>query len=274
MVSASVLILEYLCPIAGGITANFMWTAAIRDTYKAVHTTGTLGDLNPLPWAFMFGNCFGWILYSVLLRNFFVYFANIFGLFTSIWLNLQAVKLRFNEHVIREIKESAELVDKGGEEQRSGRGNNTTWDQIIEKRKPTNFSANHEKAVILMVLSWTTVTSIIVFSKSLSKDVKQLIVGLTVNANLVFFYGAPLSTIWSVFRTGSSSSIHLPTMVTNTLNGVFWCAYGFAVMDLFILIPNGLGALLGFVQLCLRLAFPQVSAIKRDAELATPEGSV
>jgi solute carrier family 50 (sugar transporter) len=78
-----------------------------------------------------------------------------------------------------------------------------------------------------------------------------------VNLNLVFFYGSPLSTIFQVVRTRSSSSIHVPTMVTNTANGIFWCAFGVAVMDFFIAVPNGLGAVLGGLQCALCVLFPR-----------------
>jgi solute carrier family 50 protein (sugar transporter) len=38
---------------------------------------------------------------------------------------------------------------------------------------------------------------------------------------------------------------------------VFWCAYGIAVFDMFIAVPNGLGALLGVIQMFLCLVFPR-----------------
>ena len=45
-------------------------------------------------------------------------------------------------------------------------------------------------------------------------------------------------------------------MVLNTICAVFWTAFGFGVMDWFIIVPNGLGAILGFVQMMLRLVVP------------------
>ena len=90
---------------------------------------------------------------------------------------------------------------------------------------------------------------------------------IIVNLNLVFFYGAPLSTIYQVLKTRSCASIHVPTMLTNTANGAFWFAYGVAVWDLFIVIPNGLGALLGVVQFVLRIVFPN-----REEECESSDG--
>mmetsp|Transcript_789 Transcript_789/g.1110 ORF Transcript_789/g.1110 Transcript_789/m.1110 type:complete len:122 (+) Transcript_789:758-1123(+) len=79
---------------------------------------------------------------------------------------------------------------------------------------------------------------------------------MIVNVNLCFFYGAPLSTIHQVLKTKDSSSIHRWTMLMNTANACFWTAFGFGIMDWFITVPNGLGAILGFIQMFLRLVVP------------------
>jgi hypothetical protein len=86
-----------------------------------------------------------------------------------------------------------------------------------------------------------------------------MVVGIIVNLNLAFFYAAPLFTIFRVLKTRNSVSIHIRTMVTNTLNGSFWTAYGLAVQDPFIWVPNGLGAILGVIQFCLCVLFPRRS---------------
>ena len=68
MISAGKIILEYVCPAMGTILANVMFSAPFRDVKKAVER-GHLGDLNPTPWAFMLGNCCGWITYAILIQN-------------------------------------------------------------------------------------------------------------------------------------------------------------------------------------------------------------
>ena len=42
----------------------------------------------------------------------------------------------------------------------------------------------------------------------------------------------------------------------STANACFWTAFGFGVMDYIIMVPNGLGAILGFIQMFLRLVVP------------------
>jgi hypothetical protein len=47
-----------------------------------------------------------------------------------------------------------------------------------------------------------------------------------VNLNLIFFYGAPLQSIFQVIQTKQSNSIHLMTMYMSCLNCIFWTGYG------------------------------------------------
>ena len=46
-------------------------------------------------------------------------------------------------------------------------------------------------------------------------------------------------------------------MMMNTANGTFWAAYGIAIGDFFIIIPNSIGAMLGCVQIVLYILFPR-----------------
>jgi uncharacterized protein with PQ loop repeat len=66
-IDARTLILEYICPGIGVALATLMFLAPYKDVQKAIKA-GSLGELNPLPWVFMLGNCTGWILYSFLRR--------------------------------------------------------------------------------------------------------------------------------------------------------------------------------------------------------------
>jgi hypothetical protein len=145
---------------------------------------------------------------------------------------------------------------------------NVVW-QVTSQSQPA--PAPHERLVMGMVLLWTTVIAIIGLS-SLDATKVETMVGYVVNFNLVFFYGAPLSTIWTVLGRRDSSSIHIPTMTTNTLNGSFWTAYGIAVQDPFIYVPNGMGAVLGGVQAVLLLLFPRKSSGSGDVDEAAVVG--
>ena len=303
------IILEYFSPAMGVILANIMFFAPVKDLRKAVRNS-SIGDLNPTPWAFMLGNCFGWVVYGVLLQNYWIFFGNSQGFLISIYLNLGASKLLYQKHHYDEMKNSVvnflveedkriskrfssinsksmKLLmnedDMDQEEAIQSREDDkkdsivhdkdeidevaisskthTEWMKIFldvtSQRKPA--PTPHETLVMTISIIWFCIIAVICLITGITPRNRELIVASLVNFNLVFFYGAPLSTIMTVSKTRDSSSIHVPTMVTNTLNGFFWTCYGIAVFDLFIAIPNGIGALFGFAQMILCMIFPRRS---------------
>lgn len=273
--SVSTIILEYVCPGLGVVICQFMFSAPYQDLQRAIDR-GHIGDLNPTPWAFMLGNCFGWVVYSALKQNLFIFFANAPGFLLSVYLNLGAVKLLYQKHHSTEIRKSFVAFLQNDEEsikRFSQEWKNETveavpastakttpdWTTIVWNvtSQTTPAPAPHEKLVLGVVTIWTACMALLAFGQSFDSNTRELIVGSVVNLNLVFFYGAPLSTIYTVFAQGNSSSIHIRTMVTNTLNGSFWTAYGIAVLDPFIYVPNGLGAVLGLIQVVLIVLYPR-----------------
>lgn len=306
MLSPSVIILEYICPLFGMIVANIMFTAPVQSVRHAI-SIGTLGQLNPTPWAFMMGNCIGWVAYSYLINNLFLLLANAPGLILSVWLNMAAAKLQYSDRISHGMRSSfVQLLDRNRksfripEEHRAALGENDDHDDIDiaqentsvqqQQQRPTILNNNnddaytfanlrkmalditiqktsipapHEKVVVTIAAFYVTLISILYFLQ-LTIDQWKLIIGFIVNVNLLFFYGAPLSTIYTVFTTRDSSSIHRWTMVMNTANAVFWTAFGFGVLDWFIIVPNGLGAVLGVVQMVLRVVVPSSRGNEND----------
>ncbi|KAG2445268.1 hypothetical protein HYH02_008735 [Chlamydomonas schloesseri] len=80
--------------------------------------------------------------------------------------------------------------------------------------------------------------------------------GYTAVFILLCYYGAPLSTMAEVLRSRSSASLFWPTSAMNTVNGLLWVAYGTAVSDPFIAIPNAIGAAFGVIQIGLIQIYP------------------
>jgi solute carrier family 50 protein (sugar transporter) len=289
--SAATIVLEYVCPGLGVLIGSYMFSAPIRDLKKAVER-GHLGDLNPTPWALMLGNCCGWVTYGLLLPNLWIFFANAPALVLSVWLNMGAAKLQYQEFRAKEMKKSfavsLETSSRLGDSEnlsvpQTGDSNQETpqegktggpLQKLTEVTAPTTKQAPapQETIMLVMVLIWLTTISLISLA-DISQSTKELIVGCVVNVNLVFFYGAPLSTIRTVLQTRNSASIHLLTMATNTANGAFWGAYGLAVLDPFVYVPNGLGAALGVVQIFLVLTFPRIPLEQQIVAHGLDEGS-
>ena len=221
----------------------------------------------------MTGNCLGWVGYAVVTKDLFVLFSNAPGLILSVWLNMGAAKLQYQEmHQIYRDDGSHSLqlqIDGGGEEDHiiaqdidendgaSWRSRSTTRNgstTVIDKSLPLPSFTSHEKWVIYILIIWTVVLSAVCFIPMSGKNQADII-GLVVNINLVVFYGAPLSTILHVVSTRNSASIHRRTMIMSMLNSFFWLAYGIALMDVIIFLPNACGFILGVVQLLLCVIF-------------------
>lgn len=83
--------------------------------------------------------------------------------------------------------------------------------------------------------------------RQLQPHALRMLWGFTCNFVLLTYYAAPLSTLWTVLRSRSAASINPLLALANGLNGALWTAYGIAIADLFISVPNGVGLLLSMV---------------------------
>lgn len=228
--SWSTIILAYICPSVGAVLAGIMFAAPVQDLRDALKK-GSLGVLNPLTWAMMTGNCLGWVAYAYYTRDPFVLAANLPGLLISFWLNFGAIKLQYHDLMNASKQQGAQ-------------------------EETESFTMVPQETILLRILViWSFVLMWVGWWHPTLNS--PHIVGLVVNVNLVFFYGAPLHTIREVLQKKCSDSIHVPTMVLNWSNTSFWLAYGVARKDPIILIPNALGLLLGLMQGLLVLLFPR-----------------
>lgn len=83
-------------------------------------------------------------------------------------------------------------------------------------------------------------------------------IGVLVNINLLFFYGAPLQSIQTVMARKTSETIHRPMMRMNWVNTSFWVLYGYVARhDVVIYGPNALGLIFGIIQGVLCCIYPQ-----------------
>lgn len=117
--------------------------------------------------------------------------------------------------------------------------------------------APQERSLLRVLCAWAAV---IVWVGWFSSADPAVTVGIVVNANLIFFYGAPLQTVRTVISEGNCNSIHLPTMMMSCTNTSFWIAYGLVSHQFAIVVPNGIGLVLGILQALLCLLYPRVGA--------------
>ena len=290
MPSVRFIILQIFCPLMTTILTNLVYFSPIQDVRKAVKK-GNLGDLNPTPWAFMLGNSCGWMAYSILTQDLWLFFASAPGTVMNLWMNISAAKLlykvqpderketksvsiEYHEETSRTISlfssslrfgeedEEKQLEDDMNviEESNIEATINPTTGYDLRKPKPSLHlpPIDHETLVMTMVILWASVIGLVSFSADwLSFSIRQMIVGGLVNLILVFFYAAPLSTLALVIRTQSSASIHIWLMLANTANSTFYTAYGLAITDPYVWAPCAVGVVFGMIQMALCIVFPR-----------------
>ncbi|XP_078655973.1 sugar transporter SWEET1-like isoform X1 [Branchiostoma floridae x Branchiostoma belcheri] len=100
---------------------------------------------------------------------------------------------------------------------------------------------------------------VLIYVKFFSADdsVAAFHLGLIASGCAVLMYGAPLATMAEVLRTKCTETMTPALSVANFIVSSEWYIYGRLVGDLFIQVPNLLGALLGLVQLSLFVLYPR-----------------
>ncbi len=81
------------------------------------------------------------------------------------------------------------------------------------------------------------------------------IIGFLGNAVVFLLFASPLLTFSKVISTKDSSSINRPFACCQVLNCVTWFAYGLAISDVYIALPNFVGLVLGLAQIALILIY-------------------
>ncbi|XP_021748429.1 bidirectional sugar transporter SWEET6b-like isoform X1 [Chenopodium quinoa] len=80
---------------------------------------------------------------------------------------------------------------------------------------------------------------------------RSTFVGIFCDVFGIILYGAPLTVMYKVIKTKSVEFMPLTLSLAGLSNGVIWSAYAFIRFDPYILIGNGVGAILAVAQLIL-----------------------
>ncbi|EFJ47168.1 hypothetical protein VOLCADRAFT_121013 [Volvox carteri f. nagariensis] len=115
----------------------------------------------------------------------------------------------------------------------------------------------------------------------LAQTESQRMWGISAVAILMCYYFVPLSTMVSIVRTRNAASIYPPLAATAIANGSMWTIYGLAVKDINLWLPNMFGAVIGAVQLILRLVYgarsvgdaPAVTVADEEAFVVVHKGA-
>ncbi|KAH9684104.1 Bidirectional sugar transporter SWEET [Citrus sinensis] len=102
---------------------------------------------------------------------------------------------------------------------------------------------------ILAEVIFVGVIAIITFLAFHTHTSRSMFVGILCDIFNIIMYASPL-TIWhKVITTKSVEYMPFFLSLANFANGCIWTAYALIKLDIYILVSNGLGAILGFIQL-------------------------
>ncbi len=175
--------------------------------------------INAIPYAFIVLNCIGWVMYGLSTNNYFIFGANLIGLLSGLFFVTNAMSIL---------------------------ANNTKCDEPL----PDTYRML-ETLLLVAFGFWSIMALVATFHSrddSTAAPFRNQVLGTGVVVTNILYYAAPLSTLVKVIRTQDSSSIYFPMVLINLLNAAMWFLYGFALFDVNILIPNGLGILLAIAQ--------------------------
>jgi solute carrier family 50 protein (sugar transporter) len=233
-------IINLFVPTLSVIINNIMFLTpmlAVLDARKA----GALGPLNPLPFAMIVLTTIGWVYYSIMLQNYFLFFANCPGMIMGFFFSLSSVKL-LARAPITEANERFLLI--------------------------------FETILVCSVIMWAIV---ILFTALVYKDTAtgtNLVGGLAA-ATAIMYFAIPLSSLYQIFQTKDASSLYIPTISANFTNCVLFFFYGvIALNDPNVYVPNALGATLACTQIGIAYYFRNTTAAIKKKRLEDAAAAV
>jgi hypothetical protein len=165
-------------------------------------------------------------MYSVIQKDYFIFFSNFPGLVLGIYYAINSMVL-------------LALENRG--------------------RPPTNEYRMLEISLVAGPLIYSILTLIVgIILPADEQNTGRVLVAIFTNCCTVLYYASPLTTMYHVINEKDSSSLHPPMLFANLSNSCMWLVYGiFALNDPFVYGPNGIGASLAILQLSLSFIYPR-----------------
>lgn len=219
--SATNILINVVCPALGVLISNMMFLSPwslVMTARKNRH----LGNVNPIPFAIMFVNNLGFVVYGSLLSNYYIFFSSVFGVLLSLFYTITCLTIMAKEAVEDEFSELYLQVE----------------------------------GVVLGGIGFWAIIGIVQTSLfhtfSDPQQQARLMVGYICCFFNICYYAAPLSTMAEIIATKDSSSLYLPNILVNCLNATLWLCYGaFGVHNVVVWGPSFIGLSLSLLQVAL-----------------------
>jgi len=173
------------------------------------------------------------VTYSVLLKDYFLWFSNMPGLCLAVFYALMAIT-------------------------------------ILAR---SNLTQDHKRMNIMIgvLIFGFFLFSILGFAAGLAwvgqDNERKMAASLIGNTGMCFsimYYFAPLSTAMTVIRTRNSSSLYAPMLALNLANALLWMCYGLAIGQAAVSIPNILGTIVSGGLLILSFVIPKKEKVPEE----------
>ena len=168
MADSEYILMKLVAPIMGFILANVMFFSGVPGMLRCKRL-GSLGDMNPLPFPVVLANCISWIIYSILIEDYFLFFSNAPGAMVGMYFTLVAYGLSAYKSKTRDALEA--------------------WLMCM----------------MFGLLALTLYVGIVAMAEDVEH--KKTVVGLFANLVLLVYYAAPLTTLKEVILTRNSRSL-------------------------------------------------------------------
>lgn len=163
--------------------------------------------MNPLPFVTGMANCVIWVIYSAMIKDYFVFFANMPGVILCMFYTVTAMALLSKEQTPANDKAYAQM-----------------------------------EKIFMVVITLYTMLALVCGIIITDNETNTLIIGSTAMGINILYYASPCSNLLEVIRTRDATSLFMPMLVANLGCATCWFFYSLlALGDMNIYIPNIIG---------------------------------
>lgn len=124
-----------------------------------------------------------------------------------------------------------------------------------------------------LVVSFVGVCLLLTYIKYYTRDhdTAVLHLGFVASGFTIAVYGSPLVSVANVIRHKSTEFMTFSMSLAGFVVSSLWTIYGHLVQDKFITVPNGIGVILGSVQLLLFVIYPSTAQRTITYDMKSPK---
>lgn len=198
--------------IRGVLTCLGIYISDFKKVAKIVED-GDLGTYNVLPNMMCFVNTFSWVMYGLMVGNYYIFCPNLVGMNFTLFYALSVYHLAPSAK--RDLIRNVLLVGQS------------------------------------FVLLGALASFVTLLPYDPEGVMREQVSGWVAVIALLVFYTSPLSDLANVIKSKDASSISLTMAIANGINGLLWTSYGFAISNPFVWAPNFIGLITVLVQIFL-----------------------